>query len=68
MDYLVEYNVGMATQIREQKMFFFSSTVGETTYSFNIPANTQAEACRKLEAALTSVIEDVKAMQKPGPN
>lgn len=60
----MKLNLGtMATTIKRVTTFAFSSQVGETTYNFQIPAETEAEARNKLIAALGSVVEDLKAMQ-----
>ena len=49
--------------MRRVTTFAFTSQVGETTYNFQIPAETESDARNKLIAALGSVVEDLKAMQ-----
>lgn len=49
-------------------MFSFSMPIGETTYSFNIPAKDRNEACAKLLAALETICGELKVILKPGPN
>jgi len=58
----------MPLQINQTTMFSFSMPVGETTYSFNIPAKDRNEACAKLLAALETICGELNVILKPGPN
>ncbi len=58
----------MGLEVRQIIQFSFSMQVAETTFTFNIPAENQPEACRKLIFALEKIMQELKAMAKPGPN
>jgi hypothetical protein len=58
----------MSTQIKRVIMFAFASTQGEVTFNFNIPAETQTEACDKLLKMLGAIQEEVTASRKVGVN
>lgn len=58
----------MPLEVQQVTTFNFSMQVGETRFNFGIPAETRAEAINKLIAALEKIMQELKAISKPGSN
>ena len=56
----------MAMEVKETRMFNFTSTVDGIPYGFNIAGESRAEAAGKLQKVLQVMLDDIGAVLKAG--